>query len=184
MQISHVVCIFSFPMVTFSHVNKKALENSSKYWQLFNLQLIEVIEFLKAKIKWKFANLKYRRPKFPHSFWDSDLVLRLEIWFKALRTYKGWISNSLQPKFKSQSQRNIWDVDIKAFCRNNGLMMKNMDMYVTHCTKMGANSSAENTPKYPRIYLTNLSAWAQKFTISMKKIIHFLLVCLFKGVYK
>ena len=39
----------------------------------------------------------------------------------------------------------------------------------THCTKMGADSLAENTPKCPRIYLPNLSAQPQKFWISMKK---------------
>ena len=42
--------------------------------------------------------------------------------------------------------------------------MENMD-----CTKMGADSSAENTPKCPKIYLPNLSAQSQKFGISMKK---------------
>ena len=38
--------------------------------------------------------------------------------------------NYLRPKFKSQSQKNIWDVDRKAefFCRNNSWTMKNMDM--------------------------------------------------------
>ena len=30
-------------------------------------------------------------------------------------------------------------------------------------TEMGTDSSVENTPKYPQIYLTNLSAQAQKF---------------------
>ena len=44
-------------------------------------------------------------------------------------------------------------------CRNNGWIMKNMDI-----TKMGADSLAENTPNLP-----NLSAKAQKFWISMKK---------------
>ena len=39
------------------------------------------------------------------------------------------IPNSLSPKFKTQSQIHIWDVDIKAwcFCRNNGWIMENMD---------------------------------------------------------
>ena len=35
--------------------------------------------------------------------------------------------------------------------------------------KMGADSSARNTPNAPKIYLPNLSAKAQKFWISMKK---------------
>jgi hypothetical protein len=47
-------------------------------------------------------------------------------------------------KFKSQSQINIWDVDIGlVFCRNNGWIMEGQ---VTHSTKMGADSLAENTP--------------------------------------
>ena len=36
-----------------------------------------------------------------------------------------------------------------------------------HSTKMGADSSAENTQKF--IYLPNFSAQAHKFGISMKK---------------
>ena len=36
--------------------------------------------------------------------------------------------------------------------------MENM----THCTKMGADKSAENTPKCPKIYLPKLSVQAQK----------------------
>ena len=34
---------------------------------------------------------------------------------------------------------------------------------------MGADSPAENTPNATKIYLTKLSAQAQKFGISMKK---------------
>ena len=34
---------------------------------------------------------------------------------------------------------------------------------------MGADSFAENTPKCPKIYKTNLSAQAQKFWISIRK---------------
>ena len=34
------------------------------------------------------------------------------------------------------------------FCRNNGWIMKNMDKG-THCTQMGADSLAENTPNAP-----------------------------------
>ena len=37
------------------------------------------------------------------------------------------------------------------------------------CTKMGADSLAENNRKCPRIHLPNLSAQAQKLWISMKK---------------
>ena len=47
--------------------------------------------------------------------------------------------------------------------------MKNMDKGLTVRTKMGADSSAENTRKYPKIYLPNLSAKAQNFGISIKK---------------
>ena len=32
---------------------------------------------------------------------------------RRLRTHEGYIPNSLRPKFKSQSQIYIWDVDIK-----------------------------------------------------------------------
>ena len=39
----------------------------------------------------------------------------------------------------------------------------------THCTKMGADESAENTQKCPKINLSKLSVQAQKFGISMKK---------------
>ena len=35
---------------------------------------------------------------------------------------------------------------------------------------MGADSLAKNNPKCPRIYLPNLSAKAQQFWISMKKV--------------
>ena len=45
-------------------------------------------------------------------------------------------------KFKSQSQINIWDVDMKA-CRNNGWIMD--------CTKM----DAENTPNTPEFVCPN-----------------------------
>ena len=39
-----------------------------------------------------------------------------------LRTHKGYIPNSLRPKFKSQPQIDNWDVEINAdiFFRNNG----------------------------------------------------------------
>ena len=67
-------------------------------------------------------------------------------------------------KFKSQYQINIWVFDIKAyFCAKiieHG--------HGTHCTKMGADKSAENTkPKCPKIYLPKLST--QNFGIVMKK---------------
>ena len=64
-----------------------------------------------------------------------------------LRTHKGKIPNSLLPKFKSQSQINIWNVDVKSliFCRNNGWIMENMDKGLS-------------VPKCPKIYLTNMSA--------------------------
>ena len=42
------------------------------------------------------------------------------------------------------------------FCRNNGLVMETMEWFNngnhgqgTHCTKMGADSLAENTPNAP-----------------------------------
>ena len=41
---------------------------------------------------------------------------------------------------------------------------------VGHCTKMGAESLAKNTPNTLKIYLSNLSAHARKFGISMKKV--------------
>ena len=40
----------------------------------------------------------------------------------------------MRPNFKSQSQRNIWDVDTYkglVFCRNNGWIMENMDKGLT-----------------------------------------------------
>ena len=43
---------------------------------------------------------------------------------------------------------------------------------VIHCTKMGANSLVENTPKSPRINLPDWPAKAQNFKISMKKRFH------------
>ena len=45
-----------------------------------------------------------------------------------LRTHEGKIPNSLRPKFKSQSQIDIWEL-LKGlvFCRNNGWIMENMD---------------------------------------------------------
>ena len=43
--------------------------------------------------------------------------------------------------------------------------MENME----NCTKMGADKSAEDTPKCPKLYLPKLSAEAQKFGIWMKK---------------
>ena len=60
--------------------------------------------------------------------------------------------NSLWPKFKfkSQCQINILGCGYKGlvFCRNNGWIMRNMDkgLKVRHCTKMGADTSVENTP--------------------------------------
>jgi hypothetical protein len=39
----------------------------------------------------------------------------------------------------------------------------------THCTKMGADKSAKNTPNASKIYLPKLSAQVQKFGILMKK---------------
>ena len=47
-------------------------------------------------------------------------------------------------------------------------MIENVDKGL-HCTKMGADSAAENTPECPRIYLPNLSAPAQTFWISIDK---------------
>ena len=52
--------------------------------------------------------------------------------------------------------------------------MENMDKWLTHCTKMGADKLAENTTNAPKseIYLPKLSAQAQKFGISLKKKLH------------
>ena len=48
--------------------------------------------------------------------------------------------------------------------------MENMDQGLTVPAKMGADSSAENTPNAPEfIYIPNLFAQAQKLQISMKK---------------
>ena len=46
-----------------------------------------------------------------------------------LRTHEGKITHFLWPKFRSQSQINIWQMDIKTllFCRMNGWLMENMD---------------------------------------------------------
>ena len=53
----------------------------------------------------------------------------------------------MQPKFKSQSQIYIWDLDEMAyFCRNNDDCGKHRQM--THITKMGADRLAKNTPKF------------------------------------
>ena len=43
-----------------------------------------------------------------------------------------------------------------------------MEKQRTHCTKMGADSLAENTPNAPE-FICPFSAQAQKFCISMKK---------------
>ena len=50
------------------------------------------------------------------------------------------------------------------FFRNNGGLMENMDQE-THCTKMGADKSAKNTPNAQNIFRPNLSDQAQKFGI-------------------
>ena len=55
-----------------------------------------------------------------------------------LRTHEGKIPNFLQPKFKYQSQINI-------FCRNNGKHGQG-----TQSTKMGADSLAKNTLNAPK----------------------------------
>ena len=47
------------------------------------------------------------------------IICNLYVYFIAsnqgLRTHEGSIPNFLQPKFKSQSQINIWDLDIKGY---------------------------------------------------------------------
>ena len=48
-------------------------------------------------------------------------------------------------------------------------MIENVDKGL-HCTKMGADSAAENTPKCPRIYLPNLSAQAQVLNFNEKRL--------------
>ena len=66
-------------MVTFSHVNKKALENSSKYWQLLNLQLIASHRISKGENQRQKAITQILTTKISsYSFWDSDLVFRLK----------------------------------------------------------------------------------------------------------
>ena len=58
---------------------------------------------------------------------------------KWLRTHEGWIPNSLQPKIR-----------IPIPNKNLGCGYKeNMDKGLTHCTKMGADSLAQNTPNAP-----------------------------------
>ena len=54
------------------------------------------------------------------------------------------------------------------FCRNNGWIMGKHGQG-THCTKMGADRLAENTPNDKKIYLSKFSAQALKFGFSMKK---------------
>ena len=77
-----------------------------------NVKLIEI-----SFVSW-FSSLlghKFRRQQ--KSSTDHKLIQWQD---HRLRTHDGKIPNSLQPKFKSQFQINIWDLDIKTqfFCRN------------------------------------------------------------------
>ena len=60
---------------------------------------------------------------------------------------KAKISNSLLPKLKCQSQIGILELVSKACaCRNDGWLFNGKHGQRTHSLKMGADSSAENTP--------------------------------------
>ena len=92
-------------------------------------------------------------------FFLSNTLANFEaFWITNYEDTKVKSPNLLQPKFKTQSQIDTWDLDIKAqgfFFRNNGWIMENLEG--THCTKMGADSFAEHSyPKCPSIYLPNL----------------------------
>ena len=85
-------------------------------------------------------------------------------YYNGLRTHDGWIPNYLRLKFKSQSQISKYLI-----FGYRGLVFYRNDGQGTHSTKMSAYKSAENTKKWLKIYLPNLSAQARKFGISMKK---------------
>ena len=72
----------------------------------------------------------------------------------------------MRPKFKSQSQINMWDLDINmylVFCRNNVWLMVNMDKGLTVPKWVLINRS--KIPQMPQ----NVSAQALKVGISKKK---------------
>ena len=130
-------------------MNIKYMEGSIKKWIVLKSRDFECLIF---NSNYKEFLLGICGPKVLVIIWQCNLFP----FSHGLRTHNGLIPNSLQHKFNSQSQINIFDLDIKAcfFCRNNGLLMENMDKGL-----MGADKLVENTPNAPKFICPSSKVW-------------------------